>query len=82
MTYRAVARRYRTEDGTAYTGYDILGEGAGEAPLRVEDVTEDRRFARLLCAALNREQAEPVHVLDVISDFLSDSELKNSLLRG
>ena len=80
MIYRAVPRRYRTSDGVRYTGYDVIGQEDGLDTLRVEDVTEDARFARLLCAALNREQAEPVHVLDIISDFLADSQWKNSLL--
>ncbi len=82
MPYRIIPRRYRSEDGKAYTGYDIAGTSEDGTPLRVEDVTEDRRFAKLLCAVLNREQVEPVHVYDVISDILADPELKNSLLHG
>ena len=80
MTYRIFSRRCRTADGVRYVGWGIEGTGEGEETLRVEDVTEDKRFAELLAAALNREQAEPVHVFDVISDFLADSELKRSLL--
>ena len=80
MTYQSVPHPRRTEDGTDYIGYDILGQAAGQEPLLVEDVTEDRRFAEALCDALNREKAEPVHVFDIISDFLSDTALKNSLL--
>ncbi len=82
MTYRIFSRRCRTADGTAYIGWGIEGTGEGEETLRVEDVTEDKRFAQLLAAALNRERAEPVHVFDVISDFLADPELKRSLLDG
>ena len=80
MTYRIFSRRCRTADGVGYTGWGIEGTGEGEETLRVEDVTEDKRFAELLAAALNREQAEPVHVFDIISDFLADPELKRSLL--
>ncbi len=80
MTYQSIPHRRRTEDGTEYIGYDILGQEAGREPLLIEDVTEDGRFAEALCAALNREGAEPVHVFDIISDFLSDEEWKNSLL--
>lgn len=80
MTYRVFSQRYRTSDGIRYTGWGIEGSGEGEAPLRLEDVTEDKQFALLLAAALNREQAEPVHVFDIISDFLADPELKRSLL--
>ena len=80
MTYQCIPHRRHTEDGTAYIGYDILGQEAGREPLLVEDVTEDGRFAEALCQALDREGVEPVHVFDVISDFLSDEALKNSLL--
>lgn len=80
MAYRIAAHIYHTEDGTPYKGYDIVGRSAEGAPLRVEDVTDDRSYARLLCAVLNRERVEPVHLFDVISDILADSELKNALL--
>ena len=80
MTYRVFSQRCRTSAGIRYTGWGIEGSGEGEAPLRLEDVTEDKQFALLLAAALNREQAEPVHVFDIISDFLADPELKRSLL--
>jgi hypothetical protein len=82
VTYRIFASRCRTADGIRYVGWGIEGVGDGGERLRLEDVTEDRRFAELLAAVLNREKAEPVHVADVISDFLSDSELKRSLLGG
>ena len=80
MTYRIFSRRCRTADGVRYTGWGIEAVEDGKPVLRLEDVTEDRQFARLLAAALNREQAEPVHVFDIISDFLADPELKRSLL--
>ena len=80
MTYHSVPHHRRTEDGAAYIGYDILGQEAGREPLLIEDVTEDRRFALALCDVLNRERVEPEHFFDVIFDFLSDEELKNSLL--
>ncbi len=80
MIYRVFSQRCRTSDGVFYTGWGIEGRGKGEEALRLEDVTEDKQFALLLAAALNREQAEPVHVFDIISDFLADPELKRSLL--
>ena len=80
MTYQSIPRRRHTEDGAEYIGYDILGQEAGREPLLVEDVTEDGRFAEALCQALNREGVEPVHVFDMIFDFLSDEAWKNSLL--
>ena len=82
MIYHIFPSRCRTADGIRYTGWGIEGAGEGGERLRVEDVTEDRRFAELLAAVLNRERAEPEHVYDVISDFLSDPELKKSLLDG
>ena len=80
MTYRVFSQRCRTSDGICYTGWGIEGRGEGEETLRLEDVTEDKQFAVLLAAVLNREQAEPVHVFDIISDFLADPALKRSLL--
>ena len=82
MIYRVFPCRCRTAEGLPYTGWGIEGLGEDGERLRVEDVSEDRRFAELLAAVLNRERAEPVHVFDVISDFLSDSGLKKSLLDG
>lgn len=80
MTYHSVPHHRRTEDGAEYIGYDILGQETGREPLLIEDVTEDGRFALALSDLLNRERVEPVHAFDVIFDFLSDEELKNSLL--
>ena len=81
MIYRAEARARRSPEGIRYIGWDIVGASAGET-LRVEDVTEDGPFALALAEALNREGAEPVHVCDIISDFLSDSGWKRALLEG
>lgn len=82
MIYYATARERRTEDGIEYLGYDILGQEPGREPLLIEDATEDGAFARAFCEALNRERVEPVHVFDILCDFLADSGLKNSLLSG
>ena len=79
MNYRAEAVRRTGEGGVPYLGWDIVGEDPAER-IRVEDVTEDAAFALALAEALTRLGAERVHVYDIISDFLSDSDWKRSLL--
>lgn len=64
-----------------YTGYGIEGrEEDGSLAGRVEDLTEDRDFALLVAAALNREQAEPIHLRDILEDLLGDPEARVRLL--
>ena len=79
--YTVFSQQMFTQESGSYTGWGIEGREEDGSPAgRVEDLTEDREFALLVAAALNREQAEPVHVFDIISDFLADPELKRSLL--
>ena len=79
--YTVFSQQIFTQELGSYTGWGIEGREEDGSPAgRVEDLTEDREFALLVAAALNREQAEPVHVFDIISDFLADPELKRSLL--
>ena len=80
MTYRIFSQRCRTSDGIRYTGWGIEGRGEGEEALRLEDVTEDKQFALLLAAALNREQAEPVHLRDILEDLLGVPDIREALL--
>ena len=75
MTYQVIRGEYRTEDGANYVGWGIEGGG-----LRVEDVSTEEADVRALAALLNREGVEPVHLLDIISDFLADFGKENSLL--
>ncbi len=81
MIYRAEEHPRISPEGMPYQGWDIVGEGEGEA-MRLEDVTEEAPFALALAEALNRGEAESVHVYDIISDFLSDSGWKRALLEG
>lgn len=89
MEYRIFSQQLVAADGQRYTGWGIEGTDGRGGRLRVEDVTEDRRYAELLAAVMNRERAEPAHVYDIISDFLTDpgdflvdSGEKRTLLAG
>jgi len=75
MTYHVIRGEYRTEDGVRYVGWGIEGGG-----VRVEDVSTDKAAVSALAALLERERAEPVHLFDIISDFLADFGEENSLL--
>ena len=66
----------------SYTGWGIEGrEEDGSCAGRVEDLTEDREFALLVAAALNRERAEPVHLRDILEDLLGDPAAREALLQ-
>ncbi len=82
MKYRVFSTRCHSEIIGAYRGWGIRGRDGTGQRVFVEDISEDREFVCLLAAALNRERVEPVHVYDIITDFLSDPERKKSLLHG
>ena len=81
IRYHIFAEELYSRDLGAYTGWGIEArEENGAVCGRVEDVTEGRAFAELLAAALNREEAEPVHLRDILEDLLADPEARAALL--
>ncbi len=81
VRYEVFAQEYRDRELGTYTGWGIQGrEEDGSLAGRVEDLTEDRDFALLVAAALNREQAEPVHLRDILEDLLGDPEARTRLM--
>jgi len=79
--YSVFSREIRDEELGTYTGWGIEGrEADGSLAGRVEDLTEQRDFALLVAAALNREQAEPVHLRDILEDLLGDPDARERLL--
>ena len=65
VRYSVFARELRDPELGSYTGWGIEGREEDGSPTgRVEDLTEDRDFALLVAAALNREQVEAVHLRD------------------
>ena len=78
--YTVFSQKLSDRDLGSYTGWGIEGREEDGTPAgRVEDLTEDREFALLVAAALNREQAEPVHLRDILEDLLADPEAKEAL---
>lgn len=82
VRYTVFSQQLHTQELGSYTGWGIEGREEDGSPAgRVEDLTEDREFALLVAAALNREEAEPVHLRDILEDLLSDPEARETLLR-
>ena len=81
--YTVFSRQYFTRELGSYTGWGIEGrDESGGSAGRVEDLTEDREFALLVAAALNREGAEPVHLRDILEDLLADPMAREMLLQS
>jgi hypothetical protein len=81
IRYYIFPEELQSRDLGRYTGWGIEARtGDGQLCGRVEDVTEDRAFAELVAAALNREEAEPVHLRDILEDLLSDPEARAALM--
>ena len=79
--YSVFAQELHDPELGSYTGWGIQGREEDGSPAgRVEDLTEDREFALLVAAALNREQAEPVHLRDILEDLLGVPEAREALL--
>ena len=79
--YSAFSQQMYTQELGSYTGWGIeCREEDGSPAGRVEDLTEDREFALLVAAALNREQAEPVHLRDILEDLLGVPDVREALL--
>ena len=80
--YTVFSQQIFTQELGCYTGWGIEGREEDGSPAgRVEDLTEDREFALLVAAALNREQAEPVHLRDILEDLLGVPDVREALLR-
>ena len=79
--YSVFSQELSSRELGTYTGWGIQGREEDGSPAgRVEDLTEDRDFALLVAAALNREQAEPVHLRDILEDLLGDPGAREALL--
>lgn len=82
VRYTVFSEALYDRDLGSYTGWGIEGREEDGSPAgRVEDLTEDREFALLVAAALNREQAEPVHLRDILEDLLADPAARDALMR-
>ena len=80
--YTVFSQQMFTQESGSYNGWGIEGREEDGSPAgRVEDLTEDREFALLVAAALNREQAEPVHLRDILEDLLGLPDVREALLQ-
>lgn len=60
-------KKYKSDDNIQYTGYGIYNK---QYNIQVDDITTQRRELEKLIVKLNREHLSPVHIYDVIDDFL------------
>ncbi len=60
-------KQYTSEDGEDYTGYGVqFGE------CRVDDITPNRKAIGRFVDALNRFDASPVHIYEIIDNYLAE----------
>lgn len=65
--YGAVLYRVCESTGGFGPGWGIE---AVQSIARIDDISPDREAVAALCTAMNREKLEPVHMMDVVLDFL------------
>ena len=66
--YACIEQHLYHEDIGYYTTYGIVL--ASDTSVKVDDVSCNRAFVKQLVSLLNEHQAEPVHLLDIVEDFL------------
>lgn len=60
-------KRYTNEEGENYTGYGVeFGE------CRVEDITTSRSAIQQFVDALNKFEASPIHIYEMIENYLAE----------
>ena len=60
-------KQYTNEDGESYTGY-----GVEFGKCLVEDITPSRTAIQQFADALNRFDASPVHIYEIIENYLAE----------
>ena len=60
-------KQFTSEDGTEYTGY---GVAFGECT--VDDITVSLSEIQKLADTLNRNEASPVHIYEIIENYLAE----------
>lgn len=60
-------QQYTNEDGESYTGY-----GVEFGKCLVEDITPSRTAIQQFADALNRFDASPVHIYEIIENYLAE----------
>lgn len=67
--YKCVEQHLYHEDIGHYTSYGIVLEG--DETVRVDDVNCDKDFVTTLVFLLNHHQAHPVHLADIVEDYIA-----------
>ncbi len=60
-------KQYTSDDGESYTGY-----GVAFGKCSVEDITPSRAAIIRFVEALNKYEASPVHIYELIENFLAE----------
>lgn len=64
--YKCVEQQNKNEDIGEYTSYGI----ALDDNIILNDVTSDRKFADSIVEQLNKFQASPVHINEIVEDMI------------
>ena len=75
--YYTVSETYHHPDGFTYVGYGIAcieGENARQIEC-AEDISCDGAAVAALTARINEEDLSPLHLYDVVEDWLYEQEL-------
>ena len=66
-----ICERLTSEEGKEYNAYGIKTQGFGDEDVFVSDVTDDCDALETLVRLCNDEKLDPIHIYDVIEDFLA-----------
>lgn len=65
--WKITEKKMVSEDGEDYTGYGVACEECS-----VEDITSERAAISKLTDDLNRYEASPLHIWDIVENFLAE----------
>lgn len=65
--WKITEKAFTTEDGDLYTGYGVT---AGECT--IDDITPSRTAIENFIDALNRYEASPAHISELVENFLAE----------
>ena len=68
--YKLVRKIFCRKDIGIYISYGIECHRKGILITKVPDISTDKAFVRHLAELLTAEQCEPLHLFDVIEDFM------------
>ena len=68
--YEVISAFYHSMDGAKYVGYGLRAVCDGVPVVQIEDITDNEEELLLLAEECSRLQLEPVHLPDVVEDFL------------